>query len=86
VSEERDELVDTREAARYLGLAEVTLRQWRWLGVPGQPPFLRVGSRAIRYRRQALAEWALRRESQTTKQASKSHGPGKREARRARGG
>lgn len=83
---EPDELLDTREAARYLGLAEVTLRQWRWLQRPEQPPFLRVGSRTIRYRRQALAEWALRRESQTTKQASKSHGPGKREAHRGRGG
>ncbi len=82
---EPDELLDTRKAAAYLGLAEVTLRTWRWRGAPGQPPFVRVGTKAIRYRRQALAEWALARESQSQDGRQKSHGSGRREARRTRG-
>lgn len=79
-----DELVTTRQAAAILNLAEVTLRQWRWLDSPEQPPFVRCGARAIRYRRQALAAWALERESRPTKH-KKSHGPGRHETRRARG-
>ena len=81
---ESDELIDTQAAAKFLGVAAVTLRQWRWRRAPGQPPFLRCGSRSIRYRRQALVAWAMDRESQVKKRM-KSHEPGRREARRARG-
>jgi len=77
------ELVDTREAAAMLGLAEVTLRQWRWRRLAGQPPFVRCGTRSIRYRRQALAAWSLERESQSRNK--KSTKPGGRQTRRARG-
>jgi len=77
------ELVDTRTAAAMLRPAEVTLRQWRWRRSPGQPPFVRCGTRSIRYRRQTLAAWALERESQSRSQ--KSHKPGGRQTHRARG-
>jgi predicted DNA-binding transcriptional regulator AlpA len=46
-----DELYDTAEAARSLGLCEVTLRKWRNLG--GGPRFVKMG-RAVRYRRSDL--------------------------------
>jgi hypothetical protein len=82
---ESDELLDTRKAAAYLGLAAVTLRQWRWRDAPGQPPFLRVGTRAIRYRRRALADWAIARESQSQDRRQKSHGSDGRATRRTRG-
>ena len=75
-----NELVDTAEAAKFLGVAGVTLRQWRWLRYPWQPPFVRCGTRSIRYRRQSLEEWALERE-----RAGKDRGPGGRQTRRARG-
>jgi excisionase family DNA binding protein len=50
-------LVTTKEAAVYLGLAEVTLRQWRGQG--RGPRFVRAG-RAIRYREADLDAWAER--------------------------
>lgn len=54
--EEPEPLWDTRQAARALGLAEKTVRQYVWLR---QIPFLRI-NRAIRFRpsqiRQLLAE------------------------------
>lgn len=78
------ELVNTREAATYLGLAAVTLRQWRWRGQHGQPPFVRCGSRSIRYRRQALEQWARQREVKAGA-GKKNHEPGGRQTRRARG-
>jgi predicted DNA-binding transcriptional regulator AlpA len=43
-------------AADLLGLSSRTLQSWR--SKREGPPFIRVG-RAIRYRRQALLEWAM---------------------------
>lgn len=79
-----NELLDTTEAAKFLGVARVTLRQWRWRRCPWQPPFVRCGTRSIRYRRQSLEQWALERES-LNRGSGKDRGPGGRQARRARG-
>ena len=43
------DLLDEKEAARYLTLAPATLRNWRALGML-QPKALKIGRRAIRYR------------------------------------
>ena len=40
-------LIKQSEAASYLGLSEATLERDRWRG--GDIPFIRVGSRSIRY-------------------------------------
>lgn len=53
-----ENLYDTREAARLLGLSDQTLRLWRCTG--GGPAFIRVG-RSIRYRESDLVEWLDRR-------------------------
>jgi excisionase family DNA binding protein len=45
----------TPEAGQYLGLAASTLEKLRVYG--GGPRFIRLGSRAIRYRKQDLDEW-----------------------------
>lgn len=50
-----------REAAEYIGMSRSFLRQARMDGprknrTPG-PKFFKVGSRAIRYRRERLDEW-----------------------------
>ncbi len=46
-------LITTKEAARYLGMSEAFLERDRWTGDP-QIPFVRVGRRAVRYEREAL--------------------------------
>lgn len=44
-----EQLLNTRDAARYLGVSMSFLEKDRWAGA--RIPFVRVGSRAIRYRR-----------------------------------
>lgn len=46
-----EELLNTREAARTLGIRPRTLEHWRSIGAG--PPYSRIG-RAVRYRRTAL--------------------------------
>jgi excisionase family DNA binding protein len=41
-------LLTTKDAARYLGLSKAFLERDRWAGA--RIPFIRVGSRAVRYR------------------------------------
>ena len=48
-----DNLLTTKEAARYLAMSEAFLERDRWTGDP-KIPFVRVGSRAVRYERSAL--------------------------------
>lgn len=42
------ELLTTAEAARYLGMSKAFLERDRWAGA--RIPFIRVGSRSVRYR------------------------------------
>lgn len=51
------ELLNEREAAAFLRVAQGTLQQWRAAGKG--PPFHRLG-RTIRYDREALRMWLLR--------------------------
>ncbi len=48
--------VDTREAARLLGISESMLEKLRFYRKPG-PPFARFGNR-IRYPLEGLRQWA----------------------------
>lgn len=43
-----ERLLTTKEAAKYLGLSKAFLERDRWAGA--KIPFLKVGSRAVRYR------------------------------------
>jgi excisionase family DNA binding protein len=47
-----DKLLTTKEAARFLGVSEAFLERDRWAGA--RIPFIKVGSRAVRYRPQDL--------------------------------
>jgi len=49
------------DAARYVGMSESWLRQTRMLGRTDGPPFIRIGTRTIRYRRCDLDRWLERR-------------------------
>jgi hypothetical protein len=48
-------LIKQSEAAIYLGLSEATLERDRWRG--GDIPYIRVGSRSIRYDLNLLNEY-----------------------------
>ncbi len=43
-----DRLLTTKEAATYLGVSAAFLERDRWAGA--RIPFIRIGSRAVRYR------------------------------------
>ncbi len=43
-----DRLLTTKEAAAYLGVSDAFLERDRWAGA--RIPFIRIGSRAVRYR------------------------------------
>lgn len=45
-------LLTTKEAAQYLGVSEAFLERDRWAGA--KIPFVRVGTRAVRYELAAL--------------------------------
>lgn len=62
-------LLSTAEAAARLGLAEITVRLWRWRDNPHQPPYVRIGSRGVKYRAGDLDKWL---ESRTHKPGSKA--------------
>ena len=51
----RKNLVKQKEAADYLDLSEATLERDRWRG--GDIPYIRIGSRAIRYDLAQLNEY-----------------------------
>lgn len=76
-------LVSTAEAASRLGLAEITLRLWRWRDNPHQPPYIKTGSRAVRYDVAALDAWrASRTHKPGTKPVKKDRSPRRQQRRR----
>lgn len=48
-------LLTTKEAARYLNVSDAFLERDRWAGA--RIPFVKVGSRAVRYRRCDLEQY-----------------------------
>lgn len=55
-------------AAEYLNISPRTLRDWRVRG--GGPKYVRVSSRAVRYRKVDLDEWAASRLERSTSERS----------------
>lgn len=51
-----NQLIDEKEAAAFLGYTVRCLQNWRLRG--GGPPFIKVSSRSVRYRRRELIRWA----------------------------
>ena len=58
------ELLTTAEAARYLGMSKAFLERDRWAGA--RIPFIRVGSRSVRYRRADLEAYLDRQRRRST--------------------
>ena len=48
-------LLNTTQAAHYLGLSKAFLERDRWAGA--RVPFIKIGSRAVRYRLQDLEKY-----------------------------
>lgn len=51
-----DRLINETDAADFLGYSIRALQNWRVRG--GGPPYVRISSRSIRYRRRELNAWA----------------------------
>lgn len=62
-------LLTTLEAAQYLGISKAFLERDRWAGA--RVPFIKVGSRAVRYRREDLEAFVQSRVRKSTSQAAK---------------
>ncbi len=50
-----DKLLNTQEAASLLGVSKAFLNRDRWAGA--RIPFIKVGSRAVRYQQSALESY-----------------------------
>ena len=59
-----DRLLTTKEAARILAVSEAFLERDRWAGA--EIPFVRVGSRGVRYRRSDLEAYICSRIRKST--------------------
>lgn len=64
-----EDLLDTKQAAKFVGLSESTLNQYR---VSGRGPrFIRLGgSRLVRYDRRELETWARSDQRLSTSEAA----------------
>jgi predicted DNA-binding transcriptional regulator AlpA len=70
-----DTLMTTTEAAARIGVAEITMRLWRWRDTPQQPPYVRVGTRGVKYRLGDLDKWLASRTHQPGSKAEKNRSP-----------
>lgn len=61
------ELLTTAEAARYLGMSKAFLERDRWAGA--RIPFVRLGSRSVRYRVSDLDAYIEGRLQRSTSEA-----------------
>ncbi len=59
------QLLNTQQAAEFLGVSVAFLERDRWAGA--RVPFIKVGSRAVRYKQSDLEQYveACRRQSQS---------------------
>jgi excisionase family DNA binding protein len=56
---QKPELLNTGDAAAYLGISRGTLEHWRTESPPKGPPYVRLGFQ-VRYRAADLAAWIER--------------------------
>lgn len=59
-----NKLLTTQEAATYLGVSKAFLERDRWAGA--QVPFVRIGSRTVRYEIETLSNYVLSRIRKST--------------------
>lgn len=59
-----DSLIDTKQAAKVLGVSAAFLERDRWAGA--RIPFIRIGTRAVRYRLSDLQHYIESRQQLST--------------------
>lgn len=59
-----DKLLTTKEAARHLGVSEAFLERDRWAGA--RIPFVKIGSRAVRYQQIELEAYIQQQRRHST--------------------
>lgn len=64
-----EKLLTTKEAAQFLCVSEAFLERDRWAGA--RIPFIRVGTRAVRYERSALETYIETRRRRSTSEDDK---------------
>lgn len=64
-----EKLLTTKEAARFLGVSEAFLERDRWAGA--RIPYVKVGSRAVRYRPQDLETYLKSRTLKSTSEEAR---------------
>jgi predicted DNA-binding transcriptional regulator AlpA len=62
------EILTTKEAARFLGVSIAFLEIGRHKGNLGLPPFVKLGTRLVRYQKSALLTWLAARQQGNTGQ------------------
>ena len=65
-----ERLLTTKEAARVLGVSAAFLERDRWAGA--RIPFIRVGSRAVRYETAALNDYISQQRRRSTSEGDGS--------------
>lgn len=63
-----DNLLNTKEAAQFLGVSKAFLERDRWAGA--RVPFIKVGSRAVRYRLSDLESYIERQIRRSTSEVA----------------
>jgi excisionase family DNA binding protein len=63
-----DKLLTTKDAAEYLGVSKAFLERDRWAGARVQ--FIKVGSRAVRYRLSDLEQYIERQVRRSTSEVA----------------
>ena len=67
MNREMDNLLTLREAAFLLAISELTLRNW--LKSDNPPPFIRLVNGRYRFDRNALLQWATRKQQSSNRTA-----------------
>ena len=67
-----NKLLTTKEAARYLNISKAFLERDRWAGA--RIPFIKVGSRSVRYRQSDLETYLDKQVRTSTSDLGVNHG------------
>lgn len=68
----KNSLLNTAQAAEYLGVSKAFLERDRWAGA--KIPFIQIGARAVRYEQSTLDSYIQSRVRKSTSDGEQGHG------------